>query len=259
MVRVLTVSSVRLSLQKSNPPTLLVEADGIVGTPGWKNVDLVPMEDPVSADGILDLEFVGTPPEGIVIQVVRPVTGDFVITKDVDRIVGVVVHARTNSMTQLRSTLPVPADLMALGRLDLGDQTAVIAGGFAGGPIPAGIPDALRGLRPPVKTLAIGEEGPTKFPFGETFTTFALGEEGKTLALGEEGKTLAFGEEGKTLAIGEEGKFPGQWGETPPLPWDVELRAGNKPPIAELQLGSTSPASDTAIGAAMHGMPFGSR
>ena len=35
MVRVLSINTVRLSLQKSNPPTILVEADGTVGTPGW--------------------------------------------------------------------------------------------------------------------------------------------------------------------------------------------------------------------------------
>lgn len=134
MVRVLTINSVRLSLQKSNPPTILVEADGTVGTPGWKNLDLVPMEDPVSADGILDLEFVGTPPTGIVIQVIRPVTADFIITADVEKIVGVVVHSRTNSVTQLLSVATNP-----------------------GGPSP-GIPRF--GVDPNAfTTLAIGEEG----------------------------------------------------------------------------------------------------
>jgi hypothetical protein len=170
MVRVLTVNSVRLSLQKSNPPTILVEADGTVGTPGWKNLDLVPMENPVSADGILDLEFVGNPPGGFVIQVVRPVTADFVITTDVEKIVGVIVHARTGSATQLLSAPTTPAD-------------------------PS--PPALPGAPGTFTTFAIGEEGPRTFPPGEFTKTFIMGEEGpvKTFALGEEGfHTQAVGE-----------------------------------------------------------------
>lgn len=156
MVRVLTVNSVRLSLQKSNPRAILVEADGTVGTPGWKNFDLVPLEDPVSADGILDLEFVGTPPTGIIIQVQRPASADFIITKDVDKIVGVVVHARNGSVTQLLSVPDVELP-------------------------PPPLPD-------PFKTFAVGEEGPSSFFTGGITKSFTIAEEGGpffTQAVGE--------------------------------------------------------------------------
>lgn len=131
MVRVLSVSAVHLSLQKSNPPTILVVADGMVSTPGWKNIDLVPMEKKLSADGILDLDFVGTPPTGIVPQVLRPVSGDFIITDDVERIVGVTVHTRTGSMTQLLTpsltTIPTKADLLVGVTPPIGQNPATAA------------------------------------------------------------------------------------------------------------------------------------
>ena len=156
MVRVLTVNSVRLSLQKSIPPAILVEADGTVGTPGWKNFDLVPLEDPVSADGILDLEFVGTPPTGIIIQVPRPASADFIITNDVDKIVGVVVHARNGSVTQL----------LSLPNVELPSP-----------PLPGSL-----------TTFAVGEEGPRSFFTGEITKSFTIAEEGGpffTQAVGE--------------------------------------------------------------------------
>ena len=159
MARVLSVGSVQLSLQKSNPPTILVVADGIVGTPGWKNIDLVPIEHPVSADGILDLEFVGTPPEGIVIQVTRPVTGDFVITENVEKIVGVVVHARTNSVTQLLSgpSTAVPTQ----PPLNFGVTPPL--GGTPGTADMARMTAFGLNASPHLTTLAVGEEGITTF------------------------------------------------------------------------------------------------
>lgn len=134
MARVLSVGYVQLSLQKSNPPTILVDAGGSVGTPGWKKLDLVPMEKVVSSDGILDLEFVGTPPSDPVIQRVTQVTADFVIDKDVDKIVGVVVHSRTNSITQLLSSdgsgWPGGGSLAAatMARFDAGNLTTLAVG-----------------------------------------------------------------------------------------------------------------------------------
>lgn len=101
MARVLSISSVQLLLQKSNPPTLVVLVKGKVGTPGWKNIALERLEAVLSDDGILDLAMVGTPPAGIVVQVVTDVSADLVIDSDLDRLIGVAVHARDGVVTQL--------------------------------------------------------------------------------------------------------------------------------------------------------------
>lgn len=177
-MRILSVDLVKLSLLKSNPPQLLIEANGTVGTPGWKDLQLVSLEEKLSDDGILDLEFTGTPPGGIVPQVTRPVSADILITDEVEKIIGVMVHSRTNSVLEL-------------------------LGGKQGGEV----------QRPDLTTLVFGEE---KAPFGEGgATTLALGEEksplGEKFPIGE--KTERFGEEKlpfgeKSPFFGEE-KFPG--------------------------------------------------
>ena len=99
MAKVFSVTSVQLQILKSNPTQILVVAHGMASTSGWKNIDLVPIPNS-DGDGVLDLDFVGTPPTGIVLQVLTPVTGDFVI-QDADKLTGVMVHARTNDMTAI--------------------------------------------------------------------------------------------------------------------------------------------------------------
>jgi hypothetical protein len=121
------------------------------------------------------------------------------------------------------------------------------------GPNVPGIPN-IPGLPdnwPPKLPFPWGEGRPPKFPPDDIV---------KTWAIGEEGKSFFRPEEGKTWLNWEEGKFPGQFGETPPLPWRVEILADPvKQPISEGTLGTTNPASDTAMANAMFGMPFGAR
>ncbi len=91
--------------------------------------------------------------------------------------------------------------------------------------------------RPPLTTLAVGEEGPgpTTLAVGEESqpTTYMLGEEGSTtLAIGEEGPTtLRYGEEGPTTdAIGEEGPTTQAIGEEGPTTYMVgEEQSGGNP------------------------------
>lgn len=193
MQRVLQVNQVKLSYLKSSPPKLMIEATGIGGTPCWKNIELVPLEKKLSADGILDLEFVGNPPKDIIPQVTQEVTTDILIENEVDKIIGVLIHSRTNKFLELiggQEGEPVLEKAM-MGR------------------------DFVEGRFDTLTTLAIGEED--RFPP----KTFIKGEEGKTLIDFEEGKTLLYNEEGKSPWIGEEGKSP--WtGEEGKSPWTGE-------------------------------------
>jgi len=200
MVRALSVTSVQLLLQKSNPPKLVVLEAGKVGTPGWRNISLERLEDKVSDAGILDLELVGTPPTGIVPQVVTDIAADLVIEDEVERIVGVAVHARTGVVTQLRE----------------GSGAAAGTAAFASA---AGIGGSDR-----LTTLAIGEEtqfpklawekqpfGPAeKFPIGEKL---ALGEklplETQAMIGGESGPLTLEKNPFNDLSVGER-SFPAE-------------------------------------------------
>ncbi|MBP1850968.1 hypothetical protein [Rhizobium halophytocola] len=209
-VRILSVQSVELSLEKSDPARLVVIAMGIASTPGYTNVRLDSLEEELSSDGIFDLEFVGDPPDGIVIPKLTPVAASIVLDRDVDRIVGVLVHARTNQLLQLLSRDPLTEKTLALGE----EMLTTFALGEEN-------PTTLAFGEETPSTRAIGEEDPSTRALGEEDpTTLALGEEGggSTAAVGEEfPKTLALAEEGpKTLALAEEGP-KGIVGESGPV------------------------------------------
>jgi len=57
------------------PPAIAVSASGSVTTSGWSQPDLAPwMYITPPRDGILDLDFVATPPTGIVLQVISRIS-----------------------------------------------------------------------------------------------------------------------------------------------------------------------------------------
>ncbi|MBA70160.1 MAG: hypothetical protein CML30_14935 [Rhizobiales bacterium] len=158
-VRLLSVSSVDLSLNKSNPPTLLVVVAGLAATPGYQNVRLEILEKELSPDGIFDLELVGEPPSGVVPQVVTPAQANIVIEREVERIVGVMVHARTNSITRVLGASAGRAFEAAGGAVGL---TPLPDGPY---PFPwprnPGVPPFPWPWPPRFpKTMAIGEDGP---------------------------------------------------------------------------------------------------
>ena len=69
-----SITNVEYVIQKTNPPVLVVTADGEVPTGGWKNPSLtrvVYVTPP--ADGIQDYTFRATPPDGVATQVITPI------------------------------------------------------------------------------------------------------------------------------------------------------------------------------------------
>jgi hypothetical protein len=81
-----------------NPPIIAVSAEGWVPTSGWSHPDLTPWVYIVPPkDGILDLDFVATPPTGIVLQVLTKigVARAFPVPAWV---LGVRVHSSTNQI-----------------------------------------------------------------------------------------------------------------------------------------------------------------
>lgn len=100
-VRFFSVDSISLQLLKSEPPQLAIAVTGLATTTGWTSPELRTIEDEVSPDGILDLEFAGVPPSGIVLQVLTPMAAQLVWEKDVNKVAGVKIHARVNEAVEL--------------------------------------------------------------------------------------------------------------------------------------------------------------
>ena len=250
-MRVFSVQSVQLFLLKSDPPQLSITAHGMVTTAGWTQPALNPLEEVLSADGVLDLEFVAEPPDGMVAQVVTPISASYVWTDDVERLSAVRVVARTNDVVQLLN--PLAGAGGGMGSADMFPPFTTFAVGEEGP-----ITTEMYGEEDPT-TRAIGEEDlPTTLRFGEEQfpTTVPLGEEDPTSpAVGEEDPptTLRFGEEHfptsppmgeedpTTLAIGEEGATTFALGEEGGGTWPlgeggpVKPVVGEKPPIGEIQ------------------------
>ena len=101
MSRVYSVDAVRvewLMTIPEMPPAISVSAEGQVPTSGWSHPDLSPWVYIVPPkDGILDLDFIASPPTGLALQVFTKigVTKAFPVPPWV---VGVRVHSSTNSV-----------------------------------------------------------------------------------------------------------------------------------------------------------------
>ena len=100
MADVMKVVDVQLTLLKSFPPQLHIQAFGLVGSGGWTNPRLLPrfyIQFP--PDGIQDFDFVADPPRGIVIQPVLPIiAAETWENPPLDKLKGVRIHSATNSV-----------------------------------------------------------------------------------------------------------------------------------------------------------------
>ena len=118
--RIYSVDKVRvegLIVIPKNPPAITVSAEGWVPTTGWSHPDLAPRVYIVPPkDGILDLDFVATPPTGLVLQVFTRIglAKAFIIPPWV---LGVRVHSSTNEIEELidGAKQPTEADLKGEG------------------------------------------------------------------------------------------------------------------------------------------------
>lgn len=97
MKPIIRVNAVNLTLLKSLPPQLAITAFGEVSSGGWKNGTLAARHYFVPpADGIWDFDFVATPPTGIAIQVILPITAHTTLTAPPAWLKGIRVHSATN-------------------------------------------------------------------------------------------------------------------------------------------------------------------
>ncbi|MEX1366648.1 MAG: hypothetical protein AB1Z98_26215 [Nannocystaceae bacterium] len=111
--RVLQVGAVSLAVLESMPRQLQIDATGTASTPGWSDPRLV-MRDfggELPPDGIVHLDFVAEPPEGIVPQVLAPIAATYrwpQFETYAKQLRGVRVHAKTNAVDAPYAEGPVP-------------------------------------------------------------------------------------------------------------------------------------------------------
>lgn len=99
MAHIAEVIHVEIKILKSNPPQWSITAIGKVPSAGWRNPQLAPrfyIDFP--EDGILDLDFLADPPEGIVLQPVTPIVASTLWSDPASSVRGVRVHSRTNNV-----------------------------------------------------------------------------------------------------------------------------------------------------------------
>lgn len=202
--RIYSIDSIQFALTKSMPPSLLVTAFGRASSTGWSDIKLESLEKTLSPDGILDLAFVGLPPQEVFVPYLAPVTAHFV-WKNAEEVIGVKIHARSNDLTRL--ILENRGGLTTEKVGEEGPPTTQIAG------------EGQAPTEQIAKTLAIGEEHLTTLALGEEHphhppTTWIVGEETPhtTTMLGEEfppthvspiaeGMTFTHGEHPASLPI----------------------------------------------------------
>lgn len=123
MARIYDVQTAVIKILKSNPPQIVVLASGRTSSSGWTNPSLDAwyyIEAP--KDGIQDFDFTADEPTGISLPVLTPVSADAVVARDPANywgkgkpLVGVRIHARTNTIEEKLGAAFEPIDLMAEG------------------------------------------------------------------------------------------------------------------------------------------------
>lgn len=95
-----SITSLHLSLNKKNPPDLIIDAHGETRSNNWTHPELQPwiyVQPP--PDGIYDFDFVAEPPSGISNPVITPIQAQYVWQDLPDHVRGIRVHSETNSET----------------------------------------------------------------------------------------------------------------------------------------------------------------
>jgi len=214
--KLFSIEDISITIGKSDPLVAIINVTGFSASAGWSNPELVALEKTLSADGILDLDFVAEPPSDFVAQVLTRMSANLVWKGDVERLIAVKVYSRSGSELEFVAGTEFEAQMADIAGFTPLPEPEPLP--WWPQPRPWPFPFPIPRPRPPFpfpfprprprpafpppfpwpKTLRIGEEGPpTLFnPRGESGpSTKALGEEGgKTIVGGEEGPKPFFGE-----------------------------------------------------------------
>lgn len=97
--RIFQIKEVELLILESFPPQLMINVSGFASTSGWTQPELR-VDDNDPSDGVYEYEFVATPPRGIALQVLTPITASLHLGEIPQDFKGVKIHASSNSVEQ---------------------------------------------------------------------------------------------------------------------------------------------------------------
>lgn len=111
------VQSASLSLEKKNPPNLLIHAEGQAPADGWKHVHLIAYRYPTTPqDGIWEFDMVGTPPDAASDSTASKVTADFRwLAYPADQVKGIRIHGSDRSVAEVRLAQPPASERETAG------------------------------------------------------------------------------------------------------------------------------------------------
>jgi hypothetical protein len=96
--KIFRVDTVTIHILKTNPPILVIQALGTVGSTGWKNGKLIPfvyVKPP--ADGIYEFDFVAEQPTGLTLPVLLPITAEGQWQNFPPNLKGIKVYSSSNN------------------------------------------------------------------------------------------------------------------------------------------------------------------
>lgn len=100
--KIYSVTSVTLTIEKRNPPVLVINAEGVTNTNGWSGGHLEPyvyVHPPLH--GIYEFDFLANKPTGIVNPVLTPITAKPYEWENFPaELKGVKVYASTNEVVE---------------------------------------------------------------------------------------------------------------------------------------------------------------
>jgi len=159
-MKIYQVTSVIVYRVSENPLTLSIHASGLAATSGWSNPNLDNSQDPNPKDDVHEFAFDATKPNGIVLEVLTPISAalDFKPKKGAS---AVVVSARTNSITVHASEfVDGPRNVSAM----MAANMTTLAIGEENHPFPWPKWPTMRAPQGEHTTFAFGEEHPRPIP-----------------------------------------------------------------------------------------------
>ncbi len=96
LMKVCSVTDIQIMQVPDRNSTLIV-VQGQVSSSGWSNAHLKAGEGELSADGILDLDFLAEPPAGVSLPALFPISTQFEWDNGTGKLRGVKIHARTDT------------------------------------------------------------------------------------------------------------------------------------------------------------------
>jgi hypothetical protein len=104
--KIYQAGDITLRILKSNPPQLMISAEGTASSLGFTNPQLIKVKNSPN-DGIYEFDFVATPPSKTAAQVLSPIAAFFVLSPMPDDFRGVKINARNNSSEKSMVVQPI--------------------------------------------------------------------------------------------------------------------------------------------------------